>query len=115
MGAVSRVIRRVSLALIATAMLITASVYGFFGSTGSTASPDRRLSNVATSGQAQSGNRGKIKICHRTHSWWNPYVKTTVSRKAADAHRRHGDIVPAPGGGCPGPYGHKNRPYRNHS
>jgi len=41
----------------------------------------------------------KVTICHRTGSG---YVQITVSRNAIPAHRKHGDIIPAPEGGCPG-------------
>jgi hypothetical protein len=44
----------------------------------------------------------KVTICHRTGSDRNPYVQITVDEHALEAHRRHGDIIPAPPGGCPG-------------
>jgi hypothetical protein len=43
----------------------------------------------------------KITICHKTNSEGNPYVRIRVSSRAIPAHRRHGDIIPAPPGGCP--------------
>jgi uncharacterized surface protein with fasciclin (FAS1) repeats len=47
-------------------------------------------------------NGSKITICHRTSSAKNPYVMITVSQSAIPAHQGHGDIIPAPAGGCPG-------------
>ncbi len=44
----------------------------------------------------------KVSICHATGSPSNPYVQITVDESALDAHRAHGDIIPAPPGGCPG-------------
>jgi hypothetical protein len=44
---------------------------------------------------------GKTTICHRTHSKKHPYVMITVSNRSLPAHRKHGDIIPAPSGGCP--------------
>jgi hypothetical protein len=43
----------------------------------------------------------KVTICHRTGSKENPYRRITISSNALDSHRRHGDIIPAPLGGCP--------------
>lgn len=43
----------------------------------------------------------KVTICHRTGSQKNPYVMITVSQNAVPAHTAHGDIIPAPAGGCP--------------
>ena len=43
----------------------------------------------------------KVTICHRTGSDSNPYVEITVSQNALPAHEAHGDIIPAPAGGCP--------------
>ena len=50
-------------------------------------------------GAGQSG--GKTTICHHTSSQTNPWVKITVSNSSLKAHRKHGDIVPAPASGCP--------------
>jgi hypothetical protein len=49
----------------------------------------------------------KVKICHRTGSRKNPYVKIRISKKALYAHKKHGDIYPVPKNGCPKPYGKK--------
>jgi hypothetical protein len=45
----------------------------------------------------------KVTICHRTASAKKPYVKITVSARAAlRGHQRHpSDIIPAPATGCP--------------
>ncbi|MEX2195177.1 MAG: hypothetical protein WD844_07805 [Thermoleophilaceae bacterium] len=48
------------------------------------------------------GGQDKTTICHATGSDTNPYVEITIANPALPAHRRHGDIVPAPAGGCPG-------------
>lgn len=50
-----------------------------------------------------SGNAGKIAICHKTGSAKNPYVLIHISNNAVkDGHASHaGDIIPAPEGGCP--------------
>jgi len=48
---------------------------------------------------------GKTTFCHATGSATNPYVTITTSNNALPAHTRHQDgrdIIPAPGGGCPG-------------
>jgi hypothetical protein len=42
-----------------------------------------------------------VTICHRTNSPKNPYVEITVAQQALPAHQAHGDIIPAPAGGCP--------------
>lgn len=49
-----------------------------------------------------SQNQYKTTICHRTGSEKNPFVEITVSNNALPAHQAHGDIIPAPPGGCPG-------------
>ena len=43
----------------------------------------------------QSSPPGKTTICHRTGSETNPWVLITVSNSSLDAHRRHGDMIPA--------------------
>ena len=51
----------------------------------------------------EHGKQGKTTICHRTGSESNPWVQITVADRALPAHRRHGDLIPAPAGGCPKP------------
>lgn len=49
------------------------------------------------------GPDGKITICHATGSATNPYVEITISVNGLNGHadhHDHGDIVPAPAGGC---------------
>ncbi len=56
---------------------------------------------MATAGSTATA--AKVTICHRTASATKPYVKITVSTRAAlRGHQRHpGDIMPAPASGCP--------------
>jgi hypothetical protein len=55
----------------------------------------------SSSAQEQQYPKGKTTICHHTGSQSNPFVMITVSNRALPAHARHGDIIPAPAGGCP--------------
>jgi hypothetical protein len=55
----------------------------------------------SSSAQEQEYPKGKTTICHHTGSQSNPYVMISVSNRALNAHARHGDIIPAPAGGCP--------------
>ena len=58
---------------------------------------------VATALAVPNATAFKRTLCHRTLSAKKPYVKITVSTKAAfQGHLRHpGDIYPVPAGGCP--------------
>lgn len=104
MATVTRVLGRVSLVLVALALLLAAAVYGFFGSAAPPGEGGAR--SIEVKALKASNRSSKVTICHRKGN--GRYVKITVSRNEAPAHRRHGDIVPAPEGGCPGPYGDKD-------
>lgn len=52
---------------------------------------------TATAGQP------KVVICHATGSDSNPWVSIEVAAPALAAHDGHGDLIPAPVGGCPTP------------
>src|SRR3954451_13686157 len=52
---------------------------------------------------SQRHGQPKVTICHHTGSQSNPWVQITVAEPALKAHRKHGDLVPAPAGGCPKP------------
>jgi hypothetical protein len=57
----------------------------------------------AAGGGTPNGPPGKTTICHHTGSETNPYVEITVANPAVEnGHSHHGDIVPAPSGGCEG-------------
>ena len=61
-----------------------------------------RTPNVAqTRTPRPTGTVSKVAVCHRTGSQTNPYVLITISINALPAHQGHGDIYPAPQGGCP--------------
>src|SRR3954452_5848809 len=49
---------------------------------------------------SQRHGQPKVTICHHTGSQSNPWVQITVAEPALKAHRKHGDLVPAPAGGC---------------
>lgn len=61
------------------------------------------VGTLATANAAQQSQAQKWTLCHRTKSAKKPYVKVTVSSRAAlNGHRRHAeDIIPAPANGCP--------------
>lgn len=83
----SRKARRVVAGLVSVGLLVPLAVFGGAG--------------VARSSSAAQAQYGKTTICHRTHSKKKPYVKITVANASLKAHARHGDIIPAPAGGCP--------------
>ena len=66
------------------------------GTPSTTGTPTATGTVVATGTAA-----AKVTICHRTGSQTNPYNMISVSVNAVPAHTGHGDIVPAPAGGCP--------------
>ena len=76
------------------------------------ARPERpeRAAAPAAQEHASNANPGKTTICHRTGSQTNPWVQITVANRALKAHSAHGDIVPAPAGGCPKPQGTEETP-----
>ena len=52
-------------------------------------------------GGSPNGPPGKTTICHHTGSDSNPYVEITVANPAVqNGHSHHGDLIPAPSGGC---------------
>lgn len=51
------------------------------------------------SGSSQYQYRGKVTICHHTHSKKHPWVQIRVGASAAKAHLKHGDTL----GACPPP------------
>jgi len=57
----------------------------------------------ATVANATNDKDHKVTICHATSSETNPWVTITVARAALKAHEGHGDLIPAPPGGCPVP------------
>jgi len=59
--------------------------------------------SFATANAQPTAADAKRSVCHRTKSTKRPYVKLNVSAAQLRAHGRHAaDIVPAPGGACPG-------------
>lgn len=46
--------------------------------------------------------QNRVTICHSTGSDTNTFVEITIAEEGLNGHRRHGDIIPAPAGGCPG-------------
>ena len=49
------------------------------------------------SGSSQYQYRGKVTLCHHTHSRKHPWHQITVGAAAVKAHLRHGDTM----GACP--------------
>ena len=50
---------------------------------------------------ASKGKAGKVMLCHRTGSKKKPFVPIVVSRNAAKAHLKHGDLPMPASGSCP--------------
>ena len=68
----------------------------------STATPTGVVTGTVTvTATAAATEERKVTICHRTSSLTNPYNTITVGESAIPAHTGHGDIIPAPPGGCP--------------
>src|SRR3954463_8590972 len=63
---------------------------------------------------ARSHGQPKVTICHRTGSTSHPWGQITVAQPAVRAHSRHGDLVPAPSGGCPAASPAHETPARSH-
>lgn len=61
--------------------------------------------------QTPPEDRGQDRttICHSTGSQTNGFVEITVANPSLPAHERHGDLVPAPAGGCPGASSDRSR------
>jgi hypothetical protein len=61
---------------------------------------------IGVTAPANAGDNNKVNICHATGSESNPYVSITVSENAVNGNgghgSHHGDLIPAPAGGCPG-------------
>ena len=80
------------------------------GMTGGGHSKARGNGHTGSAGQAKSGgsaqsNAGKVTLCHAMGSETNPDATIAISANAVSAHDAHQDgqdIIPAPGGGCPG-------------
>lgn len=66
------------------------------------------LALIGVTAPADAGGDGgdKVSICHATGSETNPYVQISISENALNGNGGHasheGDIIPAPGAGCPG-------------
>lgn len=52
---------------------------------------------------AANASQPKTVICHATSSVTNPWVQIEVANPSLKAHAKHGDLIPAPVGGCPVP------------
>src|SRR3954451_23802122 len=69
------------------------------------AEPHRRqapaLAPAPATAPSQRHGQPKVTICHHTGSQSNPWVPITIAEPALKAHRKHGDLIPAPAGGCP--------------
>jgi hypothetical protein len=64
--------------------------------------PGSTTTTTTTSTQTTATNNvGKVTLCHRTGSVTHPYVKITVPSRAAQAHLKHGDVMPDANGACP--------------
>jgi hypothetical protein len=62
------------------------------------ATPPPGKGNSTTSA---NGHAGKVVLCHKTHSKKHPWTKITVSKNAAKAYEKHGDVPAAADGSCP--------------
>jgi hypothetical protein len=103
---------RIAFALGLTTLMVAA--LGAFGGIGYAAQRAQHAATAATrvfdspSSKPKAEKRSpaqdqyKTTICHRTRSAKHPWVEITVSNNALPAHQAHGDIIPAPPGGCPG-------------
>jgi hypothetical protein len=54
--------------------------------------------------------KGKVTICHHTHSKKHPWVTITISRSALNAHLKHGDTL----GPCSAAQKHAGKHNRAH-
>jgi hypothetical protein len=106
MGVARTIVTRGLLVLVFLGLALAVSLYFIHrGNSGQQGEKFQTVSNLARQ-KSSSSAQGKTTICHSTGSEKNPFVELTVSDEALKAHRKHrNDIIPAPPGGCPGPYG----------
>lgn len=58
---------------------------------------------ILGAGTASATGQPRVMICHATGSDSNPWVSIEIAASALSAHDGHGDLIPAPAGGCPTP------------
>jgi hypothetical protein len=102
--------RRIAAVALTAVMLITLGAAGGMSYAASGAeqvidvAKDLSGSSKNTSKPAKSAAEAQYQttICHRTGPRNNPsWQEITVNNSALPAHAAHGDIIPAPAGGCP--------------
>ena len=63
--------------------------------------PVAKHAPAAAPAPARPHGQPKVTICHHTGSNSHPWVQITIAQPAVKAHAKHGDLIPAPSGGCP--------------